>query len=116
MSIPVAVEPNLSAAVAAFNSSPSVAQGEICEQYRSIQYAENYTANQVTVRSLLDQLDAATAVSAQILALAIQHGPPAATSAAVADTTAMVSWRNTRAATIAASIESQVASVVASVP
>ncbi len=116
MSIPVPVESNLTAAVAAFNSSPSVVQGEICEQYRSIQFAENFTANQVIVRSLQDQLDAATQVSAQLLALATQHGEGPAVAAEAADRAAWQAWSNTRAATIAASIASQVASVVASVP
>lgn len=113
--IPVAVEANLTAAVNTFNSSPSVAQGEICEQYRSIQYAENYTANQATVRSLRDQLAAAEEVSVQLVALANQHGN-ATVAAIAADQEAQVAWQNTRQATIAASVASQIASVVATIP
>ena len=115
MAIPTPIEPNLTAAVATFNGSRTVENLRVCEQYRSTQYAANYTANQGAVRTLEDQLEAAKHVSARLLALANQHGT-AAVAAIAADGDAAVAWRNTRSATIAASVQSQIESVTASVP
>lgn len=113
--IPVPIEAGLTAAVNAFNTSPTPEQLAICEQYRSIQFAENYSANQATVRSLMDQLAAAEQVSAQLIELANQHGT-ASVAAIAADETAATEWQNGRVATIAASVESQIASVEATIP
>jgi len=115
MAIPVAVESGLTAAIAAFNAAPSVAGVQQCEQYRSSQYAANFAENQSTVRSLIDELAAAQEVSAQLLALADQHGT-ASVAAIAADETARVAWQNGRQATIEASVASQIAAVVATVP
>lgn len=123
--IPVTIEPGFSTAVTNLNnlvSGGTATQAEIAAaeaitaQYRGIQWAQNYTANQATVRSLADQLAAAEVVSSELLQKARQYNPGAATSAAVADRTAAVEWQNTREATIAASVTAQFTSVADSMP
>ena len=124
MPIPVAEEGNFTPAVTALNNGVAASDPEaqlvallaVVTAYRGNQWAENFTANQVTVRSLMDQLEAAKQVSAQLLTTANQYNPAAATAAQVADNAAMVAWQNTREAGIAASVASQIASVAASMP
>ena len=124
MSIPVTIEAGFTSAVTAFNTAVGASDPEAQQvallaavtAYRGNQWAENFTANQVTVRSLADQLAAAQQVSAQLLATATEYNAGAATAAQSADEVAELAWQNTRAAGIAASVASQVASVAGSMP
>ncbi len=112
----VAIEPGFTTAASNFNATPTVALQQIALQYRGIQNLEEWSANQGTVRSLRDQLAAAEGVSAALLERANNDAPGSVQPYIDADNTAAIAWQNGRVATIAASVASQVSTIVGGYP
>ena len=112
----VAIEPGFTTAASNFNATPTVALQQIAMQYLGTQEMEDWAANQVTARSLMDQLAAAQGVSAALLKRANEAAPGVVQAYIDADNAAAVESQNSRQATIDASVASQVSTIVGGYP